>query len=235
MPIAKYKRRSALGHRLHQKRERPPESLFSRRRAFEVSEANHDEIVRGDDDRGLPSRARHVVCLFGNRKRLGPIDPEEPAVDRPSVRRPRRSDGAHELRVAFGKDPLADPDAVLEIQIPEPRPAPSRPELLSLKEEVPVRVGLDDHVADSDLVEERAPGKRKILLASSLDPETDQVVEEDGVAVAVTAHGVRGPLLRPGRGPLERVGTAGIEVEVIEVTESGVEAGLPGRPASQAG
>ena len=66
-------------------------------------------------------------------------------------------------------------------------------------------------------------GKRQVLVAAALDAEADQVVGQDGVGVAVAADGVRRPLLRPGRRPLEGVRRAGVDVEMIRVAERGIE------------
>src|SRR6185436_336775 len=60
-----------LRYRVHQERECFLEPGRAHRAALEMSEPHHDEVVRGDDQRGLPTGARHVVRLLGNRKRPG--------------------------------------------------------------------------------------------------------------------------------------------------------------------
>ena len=61
--------------------------------------------MRGDDKRGLATRAGHVVGILWYGKPAVLIDPEKAAVDRPLIGLPGRGDGAHELDETFREDP----------------------------------------------------------------------------------------------------------------------------------
>src|SRR5205814_141722 len=102
---------------------------------------------------------------------------------------------AHERYETLRQDPLAVPDAVLQIQVAEPRPVAPGSELVPLREEIPVRVRLHHERARADLVEERAARKCPIVLVLLLDAESREIVDQHGVRVAVASHGVRRPLL----------------------------------------
>ena len=165
----------------------------------------------------LPADARHVERVLRRRECAVAVDPEEAAVDRPLVRRPRRRERADELHVALRQDALAVPHAVLQIEVREARPVAARAELVAVREEVPVRIGVQHHRADADLVEQRALRERVVVLLALLDREADQVVGEHRIGVAVAADRVRRPLLRTRRRILEGVHAARVQVEVIGV------------------
>src|SRR5712692_7350368 len=61
------------------------ESLFeasrSRGTPLKVSQAHHDELVRGDDQHILTARPVHGVRLIWNRKRAVPVYPKEAAIN----------------------------------------------------------------------------------------------------------------------------------------------------------
>src|SRR5277367_440636 len=99
-----------------------------------MSEAHHYQIVRGYDHRVLTAGARHVIGVLGNRQSAITIDPEEAAINGSRIGNPRRSQSAHEVDEPFRKNSLAVPDAVLKIQVPEPRPVACRCEVISLRE-----------------------------------------------------------------------------------------------------
>src|SRR5262249_36836466 len=105
------------------------------------------------------------------------VDPEEGAVDRTLVGFPCGSKRAYELGVAFGKNPLAVPDAVLEIKIAEARPIAPTSELVALGEKIPIRVGIHHHRADADLVEQRPLREREIIFAVLLHGEANEIVD----------------------------------------------------------
>src|SRR5262245_43819867 len=134
MPFSQSTCSRPSGHRLHQQRERCAEAPFAGRGAPIVAEAQHDEIVRWDDQGPLPARSRHVIRLLGQREAAVAINPEEGAVDRTLVGFPCGSRRAHELGVAFGKNPLAVPHAVLQVKIAEARPIAPASELVALGE-----------------------------------------------------------------------------------------------------
>src|SRR5215472_1056543 len=68
-------------HRFHQKSKRTVETLVTCLTSFVMSQAHYNEIVRWNDERGLPACSRHVVGLFGYGKRAVAIDPEEAAIN----------------------------------------------------------------------------------------------------------------------------------------------------------
>src|SRR5437870_5061705 len=100
-----------------------------------MTEPHDNQIVRRDDHRPLPARARHVISFFGHRIPAVAVDPKEGAINRALVGFPGRRKRAHELRESFGQYALAVPYAVLKIQIAEARPIAPRRELISLREE----------------------------------------------------------------------------------------------------
>ena len=190
--------------------------------------------MRGDDQRGLPARPGHVVGVARHGERARGVEPEEAAVDRPAVGLPGGGDGADELGPALRQDPFAVPHAVLQVEVAEPGPVAGRGELVPLQKIVAVGVGLEHHAADADLVEQLALRERKIVVAATLDAQPDEVVGQHRVRVAVAADGVRRPLRRAGRRPLERVDGAGVHVEVIGIAEVGVEVGVGDAPEAHA-
>src|SRR5262245_50882817 len=74
---------------------------------------------------------------------------------------------AHELGVAFGKNPLAVPHAVLQVKIAEARPIAPASELIALGEKIPIRVGIHHHRANADLVEQRPLREREIVFTAT--------------------------------------------------------------------
>ena len=93
-------------------------------------------------------------------------------------------------------------------------------ELVALEQLVPVGVGFEHHAADADLVEQLALREREVVVSAALEPETDEVVGQHRVRVAVTVDGVGRPLLRAGRRPLEQVDGAGVDVEVVRIADA---------------
>src|SRR5262249_1916301 len=134
-------------------------------------------VWRWNDQGHRPAGSRHVVRLFGHREAAVAINPEEGAVDRTLVGFPCGSKRTHELGVAFGKNPLAVPDAVLEIKIAEARPIATAGELIALGEKIPIRVGLHHHRADADLLEQRALREREIVFAVLLHGRANEIVD----------------------------------------------------------
>ena len=75
----------------HQERERVSQCAATGACPSIVALPHDNEIVRWDDQGRLPTRTRHVVRLARYWERAGAVDPEEPAVDRPSVCLARRA------------------------------------------------------------------------------------------------------------------------------------------------
>src|SRR5205823_6743800 len=207
----------ARRYRRDEQRQRLLQTLRADGRATVVSLSHHYEIMGWNDQGELATRTGYEVGVPRNGPGAVPVDPEEPAVDWPTIGCPCRSHGADEPHEPLRQNALAVPDAVLEVEIPEPRPVARRGEVVSLREEVAVRVGLDHHRAHSQLVEQRSPREREVVLTTLLDGESDQVIHQHGIGVAIAADGARRPLERAGRGVMEGVDAAGIEVQVIGI------------------
>src|SRR5262249_17785859 len=191
--------------------------------------------MRWNDQGPLPARSRHVIRLLGHREAAVPVDPEEGTIDRTLVSFPRGSKRAHELGVAFGKNPLAVPDAVLEIKIAEARPIATAGELVALGEKIPIRVGVHDHRADADLVEQRPLRERKIVFSTFLHGEANEIVDQHRIAVAVATDRVGRPLqwppFGPLPGPLQNIELAEVSQELFAATQP-PKAGTPAEARS---
>src|SRR5260370_29635184 len=58
-----------------------------------MTQANHDQVMGGDDQRELTTRTLHVVGACGDGQLSFTIDPEKAAVNGPMIGRPGGSDG----------------------------------------------------------------------------------------------------------------------------------------------
>jgi hypothetical protein len=103
-----------------------------------VAEPDDDQVVRGDDHRVLPARPGHKVGLTRHRELVVAIEPEEAAVDWAPVGLPRRRERADKFDEALRQDPLTIPDSILQVEVTEPRPVPSRGKFVTLGQEVAV-------------------------------------------------------------------------------------------------
>src|SRR5262245_47718423 len=88
---------------------------------------------------------------------------------------------------------------------------------MALAEKISKGICFDEHSADAELVEERPLWKRQILLATLLDAETDKIVDQDGVCIAIPTDCVGRPLLSPCRCVMEGINTARVEIDMIRV------------------
>src|SRR5438477_2896861 len=133
------------------------------------------------------------------------------------VRRPCWRDRAYKLHIAFGQNALAVPNPILQVKVAEARPVAGRALLIPLREEIPIGVGIKNHRAYANLVEQCALRKRVIVLMAFFDGEANEVVHENRVGIPIAAHGVRRPLERTRRSVLERINAAGVQIIVIRV------------------
>src|SRR2546425_13023610 len=105
-------------HRSHEKCQSVLETFEPRRLTFVVPQTNHDQLVRWDDQRILPSDTGHVVGALGHGEQRVSIYPEEPTVDRTMIGAPSGSHRADELQGALLSHPLALTHSVLRICSP---------------------------------------------------------------------------------------------------------------------
>src|SRR5215831_17275452 len=62
---------------LHQECKRLPEAGCSKCSTLVMPHAHDDEVVRRNNQRGLPTRASHIIGFLRYRKRAVTVDPEE--------------------------------------------------------------------------------------------------------------------------------------------------------------
>ena len=113
---------------------------------------------------------------------------------------------------------LAIPNAVLEIEA-KPRPILPRAQLVPIEQEIPIRVGLQQHAPDPQLVEQMALRIAQILFAVRGHRLLDQVVDHQGIGIAVAPDCVRRPLRWPGYRPMIGIDGAGIDLEMVGVAQ----------------
>src|SRR5262245_18406027 len=142
-------------YRFHEECQRLQKTLKSWGTAPGVSQTDHDEVVRWDDQRDLSTQAGHVVCLPGYRKIASAVYPKEGPVNGAPVSLPCRGHRAHEFDVAFRQYPLTVPHSILEIEVAQARPVACRRQHVPLREEVSIRVRFQHHRPDTDRVEQR--------------------------------------------------------------------------------
>src|SRR5262249_42730398 len=128
-------------HRFHQKSKRTVETLVTCLTSFVMSQAHHDQIVRWNDERSLATCSRHVVGLFGYRKRAVAVDQEKAAINRTLISFPRRRQRADELGIPLGQNSFSVPHSVLKIQVAQTGPVSGRCEFVSLRQEISKRIG----------------------------------------------------------------------------------------------
>src|SRR5688572_5971388 len=114
------------GYRFHEKRKGSVEGLGTGGFAFEVPHPHDDEVVRWDDQGRLAASTVHEVRVPGHGQRAITIDPEERAVNGTLIRFPRWCHRADEFDVPFRQNPLAVPNAILEVQITQAGPVSCR-------------------------------------------------------------------------------------------------------------
>src|SRR6202163_597494 len=119
-------------HRVDQQRERLAEAGSGVRFPSIVPETHHDEIVRGNHQRGLPAGARHVIGIARDWILPVAVEPEESSIDRPIVRGPGGRKCADECGVALWENALTFPDAALKKEIAKPRPIAPGAHLITL-------------------------------------------------------------------------------------------------------
>ena len=130
------------------------------------------------------------------------VQPPEAAVL--ALLRARRGT-AHELRPAFGEDPVALEDAVPEVEQPEAHPVGGAAVLVAAQDEVAPRVGLQHEVAGADPVEEHPLRMGEVFLVVVLDGLPDDPAEGQRVRVPVAELGARRDAVGLSRGVLEDV------------------------------
>src|SRR2546423_5405131 len=113
-----------------------------------------NEIMRGNDQRGLPASARHVVGIARDRILPIAVEPEKSSIDRPIVRGPGGRKRADECGVAFRENALTVPNASLKKEIAKPRPIASGSHFITLPEKISERISFDHHRTDAELVEQ---------------------------------------------------------------------------------
>src|SRR5262249_49644085 len=96
-------------HCFHQKSKRTVETLVTCLTSFVMPQAPHDQIVRWNDESGLPTCPGHIVGLFGHRKHAVAIDPEEAAINGTLISFPGRRQCADESDVPFGQNSFSVP------------------------------------------------------------------------------------------------------------------------------
>src|SRR6266699_7149371 len=119
-------------HRLDQQRERLAEARSGVRFAPIVPETHDDEIVRGNNQRGLPASARHVIGIARDWILPVAVEPEKSSIDRPIVRGPSGRKRADECGVALWENALTVPNAPLKKEIAKPRPIAPGAHLITL-------------------------------------------------------------------------------------------------------
>jgi hypothetical protein len=71
-----------------------------------MPETHDDEIVRGNDQRGLPASARHVIGIARDWILAVAVEPEKSSIDRPIVRGPGVRKRADECSIALWENAL---------------------------------------------------------------------------------------------------------------------------------
>src|ERR1700722_2131270 len=119
-------------HRLNQQRERLAEACGAGVFASIVPETHHDEIVRRNYQRRLPSSARHVIGIA--RDWISPVgvEPKESSIDRAIIRGPGGRKRADEFGIALWENALTVPDATLKKEVAKPRPVAPGATLITL-------------------------------------------------------------------------------------------------------
>src|SRR5262245_65560146 len=102
-------------YRFHEECQRLQKTLKSWGTAPGVSQTDHDEVVRWDDQRDLSTQAGHVVCLPGYRKIASAVYPKEGPVHGAPVSLPCRGHRAHDFDVDFMQYLLTVPHSILEM------------------------------------------------------------------------------------------------------------------------
>src|SRR5207245_3242116 len=113
-------------HGLHKKRESLLEALVSGFAALVVSQTYHNEVVRRDDQSGLAARTRHIERLLGHGILAVAIDPEEAAINRALVSFPGRRQRTDTFDVRIRQNPIAAPNSMMKLEIPQLCPVPRR-------------------------------------------------------------------------------------------------------------
>ena len=69
-----------------------------------------------------------------------------------------------------------------------------RPELVSLQEKITIGICFENHVSDAELVEQGTLRKTVIIVATSFNTQSDEIVRQHGIGITVSANGVWWPL-----------------------------------------
>src|SRR6185503_13347362 len=123
----------------------------------------------------------------------------------------------HELPPALGQDPLALPDAVVQVKQSQSRPVARRTVVMAVEEKVAVRIGLEDLTTNADLVEQCPLRPGEILVAALAHGIANEHPECQRITVSISPDGVRLELLRPCRRELERVDRTGVAEVMIMI------------------
>src|SRR5437763_171628 len=130
-------------HQLHEERGASPPGRLAGRFATVLADAHNHEVMRGHAPRALPGDTNHRVGVPRQRLAAVAVDPEEaPAVHGTPVGHPGRGEGAHVAHIAARERALAVPDAVLHVEVPEPRPVAGGDRLGALGAAVAARAGV---------------------------------------------------------------------------------------------
>ena len=155
---------------LRQRREHAADQLreVAVRSARARTQAHDHRVTRRNHHRVLAHVTRCADRILGHALPLpAAIEPPQPAVALVLVRRRRRR---NEFEPVVGKNALALPHAVPQVQQAEARPVARRAVIEAGHDEVAPRVGLEHEVARADLVEQRALRERQVVLALAPPP-----------------------------------------------------------------
>src|SRR5262249_2476951 len=135
---------------------------------------------------------------------------------------------ADEFRVTLRKNAFAVPNTILKVMIAEPRSITSAADLVALPEKISEWIGFNAHRADAELVKQRTLRERQVLFATLLDGKPDQIANQHGIYVTITADFVRRPLLGACRRIVVGIYPSGIEIDMIGIGSGRIIVGVLG-------
>src|SRR3984893_610210 len=125
--------------------------------------------MRGYNHRGLAAGARPEIRVSWARVLIDTVDPKEGAVNRALVGHPSRCRCADEFRVTWRKNAFAVPNAILKIEVAEPRPITPAADLIALPEKISEWISFNPHGADTELVKQRPLWEKQVFFTAPLD------------------------------------------------------------------
>ena len=170
----------------------------------------------GHYEDSLHAVARHVEGVSGQQVATRAVDPEAAPVDRLFPGGRGCGDEAHE---ALGQQALPVPDAVAQVEKPQPRPVAGGAVVEAGKDEVASEVGLEDLPADPDPIEEHPLGPAEVVLATRLDDPTHDGSQRQGITVAVAPDATRRMLRGARQREAEDVLDTGVDPQVVRNAE----------------